>query len=133
MTSPKASPMEDSSMKACPFCGESDTEMEADQLQGTKWGRVVCRNCGGIGPEVRTDYDTSANAPWHAEAIEEWNRRTDPVREALVEALEKIVKALCSDAPSGPQKTIIHDDTIYHLDGQKMYPRRPLSREGEEK
>jgi hypothetical protein len=42
-------------------------------------------------------------------------------RDELVRALRKIVDALCSDAPTGPQKTISRDDTIYHLDGQKMY------------
>lgn len=43
------------------------------------------------------------------------------LRAEMVEALREIVNALCSDAPTGPQKTIAGDDTIYHLDGQKMY------------
>lgn len=63
-------------LKSCPFCGGTDAETEVDKLQGTKWGRVVCRSCGACGEEVRTGYDQSPDAPWRAEAIAAWNRRS---------------------------------------------------------
>jgi len=56
----------------CPFCGDVPSTIEADGNQGFKWGRV---RCCIEGPEVRTGYDTSANAPWHAAAAQAWNTR----------------------------------------------------------
>ena len=64
-----------SKMKPCPFCGGTpnpDNPYTFQCSQGDKWGSVVCC-CAG--PEVRTGYDTSDDAPWHEDAIKEWNKR----------------------------------------------------------
>lgn len=71
---PTHSSEEQSSLLPCPFCGEVPTTIEADANQGYKWGRV---RCCIEGPEVRTGYETSDNAPWHANAIAAWNTRAD--------------------------------------------------------
>ena len=81
-------------IKRCPFCGEDNAETEADKLQGTKWGRVVCRSCGVCGPEVRTDYEDGVEAPWRAEAIAEWNHRTPHIEDVLAEAACRAVACL---------------------------------------
>jgi len=71
----------------CPFCGESKNfGFEVDQ--GDKWGRVVCKSCAAEGPEVRTSYDMSDNAPWRNSAIAAWNRR-----ELMVSPDKEIVDA----------------------------------------
>jgi len=64
-----------SKSKPCPFCGSKDLSFRMNQ--GDKWGFVVCNTCAAQGPEVRTSYDDSENAPWHNDAIEEWNKRVD--------------------------------------------------------
>jgi hypothetical protein len=61
-------------MKPCPFCGVTPPGDSFHADQGNKWGRVVC-GCGACGPDVRTSYDVSKHAPWHAAAIAEWNSR----------------------------------------------------------
>ena len=63
-------------IEPCPFCGSVLITTEMDQLQGTKWGYAICGECLSCGPEVRTGYDKSDNAPWRKYAIEEWNQRT---------------------------------------------------------
>lgn len=63
-------------LKPCPFCGLTPEENSYYADQGNKWGRVVC-GCGAYGPDVRTSYDMSPNAPWHADAAKEWNRRAE--------------------------------------------------------
>ena len=62
-------------LKPCPFCGYDKIQITADENQGYKWGRAVCICCNAVGPEVRTGYDKSFEAPWRAEAAAEWNRR----------------------------------------------------------
>jgi len=62
-------------MEPCPFCGEKSTSYI--DSQGTKWGCVVCNDCGAWGPEVRTGYDLSENAEWHKDADREWNIRPE--------------------------------------------------------
>lgn len=59
----------------CPFCGHPLTSFQVNQ--GMERGKVECFECGGSGPEVRTDYDISPNAAWHEDAIKEWNTRSD--------------------------------------------------------
>lgn len=66
-------------LKPCPFCG--GTHVYYITTQGAKWGSAVCSECGVIGPEVRTGYDQSENAPWHVEALEAWNTRTGADKE----------------------------------------------------
>ena len=56
----------------CPWCKEVPHYYYMSQ--GYKWGGIEC-DCGARGPEVRTSYDESEDAPWHKEAIEEWNKR----------------------------------------------------------
>ena len=71
-------------LKPCPFCGETpDITNPATFIdhQGTKWGSVQC--CA-LGPEVRTGYDVSKNAPWHEDAIAAWNTRAAPMVKPLV-------------------------------------------------
>ena len=63
-----------SDKKPCPFCGDTCASCQAT---GAKWGAVVCGNCGARGPEVRTGYDISENAPWHDQAYKEWNTRSE--------------------------------------------------------
>ena len=47
----------------CPICG-------ADNMctDGFKWGRAYCNSCNCAGPEVRTGYEESLDAPWREEA-----------------------------------------------------------------
>jgi transcription elongation factor Elf1 len=82
--------MSNEQLKPCPFCGHDHCGQSplfvADQ--GDKWGRAVCAECGASGPEVRTGYDTSKDAAWHADALYDWNRRASPTVTALVAALE---------------------------------------------
>ncbi len=71
----------------CPVCGRSDG-MSFPADQGDKWGRAWCWHCDVKGPEVRTLYDTSDDAPWHIEAMREfrdvmkehdaWHREVNP-------------------------------------------------------
>jgi hypothetical protein len=73
----------------CPFCPGTTILTELDAAQGDKWGYATCARCCARGPEVRTNYDRSATAPWRDSARKEWNtRRTDPVREEMALALE---------------------------------------------
>ena len=64
-----------SDTKPCPFCGatgiifkETDTE---------KWGAAYCPQCGAAGTDVRTGYNMEPDAPWHKDALEEWNKRAE--------------------------------------------------------
>lgn len=63
-------------MKPCPFCGATDG-LWFCLVPSHKWGFVRCSNCGAQGPEVRTGYDTSEDAPWRADAEREWNGRVE--------------------------------------------------------
>jgi Lar family restriction alleviation protein len=81
--------MEDSSLKACPFCGGAaemtatayDHEYGPQNFERIEVWVCHCSSCAAYGQSsTASDED----------AIAEWNRRTDPVREAPVEALEKI-------------------------------------------
>ncbi len=62
-------------LKPCPFCGEQIKVLNFETNQGTKWGFASCPYCCATGPETRTSYDTSENAPWHEKAVKEWNNR----------------------------------------------------------
>ena len=55
--------MNNQSKYLCPICG-------ADNMctDGFKWGRAYCNSCGCAGPEVRTGYEESLDAPWREEA-----------------------------------------------------------------
>jgi hypothetical protein len=69
----------------CPICG--GTRWNFIDSQGTKWGNAECVVCGIVSPEVRTGYDLSADAEWHADAIGELQRVVEtsllaPMREA---------------------------------------------------
>lgn len=64
--------MTDENTVPCPFCGA--TSVSFARVDGYKWGAVIC-SCGAQGPDVRTSYDISENAPWHKEALMEWNKR----------------------------------------------------------
>lgn len=80
--------------KQCPFCGHDNfggTLFVADQ--GDKWGRYVCAGCEAHGPEVRTSYDVSKDASWHADALEDWNRRVAP------RCVQDLIRALTDDSP----------------------------------
>ena len=56
----------------CPFCGDKPVSVYPNQ--NDKWGGVYC-GCGAGGPEVRTSYDDSSTALWHADAVSAWNDR----------------------------------------------------------
>lgn len=60
-------------LKPCPFCGETpdqDDPLTFQDIQGAKWGSVVC--CC-TGPEVRTCYESVEH--WRDDAAEAWNTR----------------------------------------------------------
>ena len=46
----------------CPICGADN--MCTDFTDGFKWGRAYCNSCDCGGPEVRTGYEKSLDAPW---------------------------------------------------------------------
>ena len=50
----------------CPICGADSLCTEF--TDGMKWGRSYCNSCDCCGPEVRTGYDESIDAPWRTEA-----------------------------------------------------------------
>jgi len=52
----------------CPVCG--GTRWNFIDSQGSKWGNAECVWCGIVSPEVRTGYDLSDGAQWHADAVE---------------------------------------------------------------
>jgi Lar family restriction alleviation protein len=69
-------------IEPCPFCGSTNIETTVDEMQGTKWGFAAC-GCSACGPEVRTAYNTRADAPWRQDAIAAWNdRATTPQADA---------------------------------------------------
>jgi len=96
---------ETSKIKPCPFCGETE-KFTFDTNQGTKWGFIQCA-CAVTGPEVRTSYDTSADAEWHKDAIKEWNIRKIRFKcpfedHGTVECIFK-VEDLCEDIATYPR------------------------------
>ena len=50
----------------CPICGADS--LSTDFTDGFKWGRAYCNSCDCAGPEVRTGYEESLDAPWRTEA-----------------------------------------------------------------
>lgn len=66
----------DEKLLPCPWCGETNVSTEIDANQGYKWGYAYCAECGSRSSEVRTQYDQTAEAPWRAHALKEWNTRT---------------------------------------------------------
>ena len=98
-----------SELLPCPFCGAVPTmaDIRADLNQGTKWGGVICPDCGVAGPEVRTGYDPVEC--WADDAIEAWNRRTPPAQAA--EAVERVARAIYANewAPGSPAWAGLHD------------------------
>ena len=67
--------MKEKSIKPCPWCKETKVQTEIDTTQGYKYGYAFCCFCFAHGPEVRSDYNESENAPWREKAIERWNER----------------------------------------------------------
>lgn len=67
-----------SEVKPCPFCGHPRVLYRL--TDGYKWGAAMCGQCGATACEVRTGYNQSDDAPWHARALEEWNTRAAPSR-----------------------------------------------------
>ena len=78
-----------SDLLPCPFCGCHIVQTAADASQGDKWGFAHCGMCGAQGPEVKTQYDTSPDAFWRDDALEQWNRRAIPATDARAEALRE--------------------------------------------
>lgn len=62
-------------LKPCPFCGSVVNPESFIETQGTKWGAIVCQECGAVGPDVRTSYKPFAE--WGRDAAKEWNTRAD--------------------------------------------------------
>ena len=58
--------MSNQSKYLCPICGADN--MCTDFTDGFKWGRAYCNSCDCAGPEVRTGYEKSLDAPWRMEA-----------------------------------------------------------------
>jgi len=66
------------------------------------------------------DYEGEARrivACWNATATIPTEALEAGVVGEMKEALKLAEKAFLSDPPHGPQKSIVGDDTIYHLDG----------------
>ena len=68
----------DDALLPCPFCKCEEVTTWFDREQGEKWGYASCDGCAARGPEVRTNWDREPDAPWHSEAIAEWNTRALP-------------------------------------------------------
>ena len=58
--------MSNQSEYKCPICGADS--LSTDFTDGFKWGRAYCNSCDCGGPEVRTGYEESLDAPWREEA-----------------------------------------------------------------
>lgn len=58
--------MSNQSNYPCPICGADS--LSTDFTDGFKWGRAYCNSCDCGGPEVRTGYEESLDAPWREEA-----------------------------------------------------------------
>lgn len=63
-------------LKPCPFCGHTGLQFESGSTY--RWGIASCAGCGATCGEVRRNYPDDGK--WHAEAIEEWNRRAQPAQ-----------------------------------------------------
>ena len=74
-------------LKPCPFCGNEDVLEHGD----SDFWWIGCGQCHAEGPTGKLD-----------DAIAAWNHRTDPQREALRSALEKLL-SLCELAMSAPR------------------------------
>lgn len=100
------------SAPGCPFCAGTSVATHLDEAQGTKWGFAACGECAARGPEVRTGYDCSEQAPWRAQALAEWASRAaisapaTVVERALALARQRIAEALhyptCWDTAAYP-------------------------------
>lgn len=79
-------------LKPCPFCG-GKAELWMAHAERTAWIACMSKCSVLVSKEYKTD----------AEAIAAWNRRAIPAAqpspdvEALVEALEKLVHAVCGE------------------------------------
>lgn len=89
MTTPTIEARVQDALAPCPFCGEVPPPgcFIMDTAQGNKWGYVQC-GCGVKGPEVRTEYNPSPDAPWHSRAAKEWNRRNPAFRSLAASATQ---------------------------------------------
>ena len=74
----------------CPHCGKQCADLIIDQ--GDKWAHYSA-SC----LEVRTGYNISDDAPWRDYAIAAWNTRQPTQSDALREALEDLLHAVCGE------------------------------------
>ena len=69
----------------CPICGSDRIVFQLADGPKSKWGAAYCAACHMAGPEVRTQYDDSENAPWHGDALEQWHAVINALLEDLAE------------------------------------------------
>lgn len=110
----------DVKLEPCPFCG-GEAQPALAQGGGIEWAQVECvnRDCGAVGPTPATE----------AEAIAAWNRRHQPQREAVLEAINDWIY---QSPPVGGQKVIIgcnFDDLADRIRALKATPAPAVSRD----
>ena len=77
--------MTETKLKPCPFCGRIPVAIHAELDFNPPEFFVMCPNPLDCKTGTCTD-----NQPTEAEAIAAWNTRVDPVKDALVEALQAV-------------------------------------------
>ena len=65
-------------LKPCPFCGE--TNRIHIRRQGKNAYRVICHNCGALGPYAKVEEWHSDKFIAQGNAKKLWNRRTENVK-----------------------------------------------------
>lgn len=84
--------MSNQSKYLCPICGADS--LSTDFTDGFKWGRAYCNSCDCGGPEVRTGYEESLDAPWREEArkqfVEVVNEHVDKCSAGWVKTSDRL-------------------------------------------
>ena len=89
--------MSNQSKYLCPICGADN--MCTDFTDGFKWGRAYCNSCDCGGPEVRTGYEESLDAPWREEA-----------RKQFVEVVNEYVSKRCLEWVETTERLPVKED-----------------------
>ncbi len=101
--------MSNQSNYPCPICGADN--MCTDFTDGFKWGRAYCNSCDCAGPEVRTGYEESLDAPWRTEARKQFADVANEYANKLL-AEDNNVPCKPSDRCGCGGKAILTDYTV---------------------